>query len=178
MLLLALPGPVFLYQGDELALPEVVLPDEALQDPVWERSGHTIRGRDGCRVPLPWSGTAPPYGFSPGTARPWLPMPVDWAELTVATQQTQAGSTWQFYRAALALRRQEPALRAGPLSWQSDGGDLLDFVRPHADGAVRCIVNFGPRPLPLPGADVLLASGDLQGDALPPDTAVWLRADS
>src|SRR4051794_23066521 len=101
LLLLALPGPVFIYQGDELGLPEVLLPDEALQDPVWERSGHTIRGRDGCRVPMPWSGSSAPFGFSPGRARPWLPMPNDWADLTVERQQNDPGSTLSFYRAAL-----------------------------------------------------------------------------
>ena len=65
LLQLALPGAAYLYNGDELGLPDVDLPDEALQDPIWERSGHTERGRDACRIPLPWSGTEPPYGFSP-----------------------------------------------------------------------------------------------------------------
>ena len=64
MLMLALPGTVFIYNGEELGLPDVDLPDEVLQDPTWERSGHTERGRDKCRVPIPWSGDAPPFGFS------------------------------------------------------------------------------------------------------------------
>ncbi len=70
---LALPGAVYLYNGEELGLPDVDLPDDALQDPVWERSGRTERGRDGCRVPIPWEGGPPGFGFTTGT--PWLPMP-------------------------------------------------------------------------------------------------------
>ena len=85
MVTLALPGAVFVYNGQELGLPNVELPDEALQDPDWERSGHTVRGRDGCRIPIPWSGDTPPFGFStsPDT---WLPMPPEWATLTVEKQ--------------------------------------------------------------------------------------------
>ena len=82
LLTLGLPGGAYVYQGEELGLDEVEdLPDEALEDPTWERSGHTDRGRDGCRVPVPWSGDAPPYGFSPAgaTAPPWLPQPAGWA---------------------------------------------------------------------------------------------------
>jgi alpha-glucosidase len=74
--MLALPGSAYLYQGEELGLPDVTdLPDDALQDPMWERSGRTNRGRDGRRVPIPWSGTQPPYGFAPNGVPPWLPMP-------------------------------------------------------------------------------------------------------
>src|SRR5438270_6921263 len=82
---LALPGPVYLYNGEELGLPNVELPDWALQDPIWERSGHTERGRDGSRIPMPWEGSAPPFGFSPGPSS-WLPMPHEWARLTVEAQ--------------------------------------------------------------------------------------------
>ena len=85
LVMLALPGAVFIYNGEELGLPNVELPDEALRDPVWERSGHTRRGRDACRVPVPWDGDAPPFGFSanPDT---WLPIPPEWATLTVEKQ--------------------------------------------------------------------------------------------
>src|SRR5699024_4054212 len=73
---LALPGSAYLYQGEELGLPEVTdLPEESLQDPTWERSGRTDRGRDGCRVPLPWEGENSPFGFAPEGTTPWLPMP-------------------------------------------------------------------------------------------------------
>ncbi|MDP9117004.1 MAG: glycoside hydrolase family 13 protein, partial [Actinomycetota bacterium] len=97
---LSLPGAVYLYNGDELGLPNVALPDNALQDPTWERSGHTDRGRDGERVPMPWSGAAPPYGFS-DTAATWLPMPGDWAPLTAAAQEADPGSTLSLYRRAI-----------------------------------------------------------------------------
>ena len=97
LVMLALPGAVFVYNGEELGLPNVDLPDEVLQDPVWERSGHTGRGRDGCRVPMPWEGDAPPFGFSdnPDT---WLPMPAEWAALTVEKQLRDPDSTLSFFR--------------------------------------------------------------------------------
>ncbi|MDT7733558.1 MAG: alpha-glucosidase, partial [Mycobacterium sp.] len=82
LLTLALPGAVFLYNGQELGLPNVELPDEALRDPTWERSGHTVRGRDGCRIPMPWRGDTPPFGFS-ASADTWLPIPAEWESLTV-----------------------------------------------------------------------------------------------
>jgi alpha-glucosidase len=177
LLLLALPGPVFLYQGDELGLPEAELPDDALQDPLWQRSGHTIRGRDGCRVPLPWAGAVPPYSFSPDGVATWLPMPTDWGALTVAAQQAEKRSTLRLYRSALKLRRHEPALADGPLHWLESPADVLDFVRPHAQGSVRCVVNLGTKAVDLTGADVLLSSEPVGDGTLPADTAVWLRAE-
>jgi alpha-glucosidase len=172
LLLLALPGPAFVYQGDELGLPEVVIPDEAIQDPIWARSGHTIRGRDGCRVPLPWAGPAPPYAFSRVGATPWLPMPDDWARLTVAAEQADPQSMFSLYRTALRLRRETASLHDGELIWQESASQVLDFVRPHA---LRCIVNLGTTPVALPTATVLLASDALADATLPPDTAVWLQ---
>ena len=101
---LALPGVVYLYNGEELGLPNLELPDWALQDPVWERSGHEERGRDGCRVPMPWEGTSAPFGFSEG-APSWLPMPEEWARLTVEAQLEDEGSMLSLYRQALEVRR-------------------------------------------------------------------------
>jgi alpha-glucosidase len=170
LLTLALPGSAYVYQGEELGLPEVEdLPEEALQDPTWERSGHTERGRDGCRVPLPWSGDRPPFGFSPDGVVPWLPQPPGWAALTVAAQQADPASTLSLYRAALHLRRATPDLRTAPLTWLPAGDDVLAFDR---GPAFRCVVNLSGRPVPLDG-EVLLASGPCAG-ALPPDTAAWL----
>ncbi len=96
LLELALPGGAYIYQGDELGLPEVEdLPEDVLDDPTWERSGHTVRGRDGCRVPIPWSGSEPPYGFGPGNEQPWLPQPADWAPLTAEAEAADAQTaTW------------------------------------------------------------------------------------
>ena len=115
LLQLALPGVAYVYNGDELGLPNVDdLPDEVLQDPVWERSGRTRRGRDGCRIPMPWAGDRPPFGFST-TPDTWLPMPTEWAPLTVAAQDGDPGSMLSLYRTALALRAVLPGVRrCGP----------------------------------------------------------------
>jgi alpha-glucosidase len=172
LLTLALPGSTYVYQGEELGLPEVEdLPEELLQDPTWRRSGHTVRGRDGCRVPLPWEGTAPPFGFGPPGTRPWLPQPPSWAELTVAAERADPASTLNLYRRALHLRRASPALHSEPLTWCDAPDGVLAFGR---GPAFRCVVNLSPVPVALddPGT-VLLASGPC-GDDLPPDTAVWL----
>jgi alpha-glucosidase len=172
LLTLALPGSAYLYQGEELGLPEVEdLPEEALQDPTWERSGHTDRGRDGCRVPLPWAGDHPPFGFTAEGVVPWLPQPPAWSPLTVAAQDADPDSTLSLYRAALRLRRALPELHTAPLSWRPSGDDVLAFDR---GPGFACVVNLSARPVALEG-HVLLASGPCSGD-LPPDTAVWLSS--
>ena len=175
LLTLALPGGAYVYQGEELGLPEVEdLPADVLQDPTWERSGHTDRGRDGCRVPLPWSGDAPPYGFGPGP-HTWLPQPAGWGPLTVEAQAGDAGSMLELYRAALRLRRETRALGDGTLALRDDlGADVIAFDR---DPGFGCLVNMGGEPVALPtGARVLLASEPLPADGtLPADTAVWLE---
>lgn len=176
LLMLALPGPAYLFAGEELGLPDVDLPDEVLQDPVWERSGHTVRGRDGCRVPLLWSGDAPPYGFSPTPGDTWLPQPPGWAGRTAQAQERDPASTLSLYRRALAVRRWEPALGAGELRWLESPGDVLLFARPARDGGreVVCAVNLGADPVDVPAGEILTCSGDLVDDRLPADTAVWV----
>jgi alpha-glucosidase len=173
LLMFALPGGAYVYQGEELGLPEVEdIPDASLRDPVWERSGHTVRGRDGCRVPLPWSDDAPPYGFGPDSASPWLPQPESWKELTAETQTADPGSMLELYRRALRLRRELPALGEGRLDWHDAPEGVLSFSRTRG---FACVVNLSADPYELPaGAGVLLASGPLEGGALPRDTAVWL----
>jgi alpha-glucosidase len=177
----ALPGGVYLYQGEELGLPEVEdIPDDLLQDPFWIRSGRTNPGRDGCRVPLPWAGAAPPFGFSPAGAagQPWLPQPAGWAGATMAAQQADPGSVLNLYRAALRLRRAEPALGDGGLCWLPAPAGVLAFRRPATAGGagVTCVVNLSEVAAPLPpNAGLLLASVPLLGAALPPDAACWLR---
>ncbi len=114
MLAMALPGSFYLYQGEELGLPEVEdLPIDRLQDPMYFRSGGRDPGRDGCRVPLPWSGDSPPYGFSPdgAAAEPWLPQPPDWAPLTADAETADAGSMLSLYRSALRMRARPPWAR-------------------------------------------------------------------
>ncbi|WBC15756.1 glycoside hydrolase family 13 protein [Micromonospora sp. WMMA1998] len=176
LLSLALPGAAYVYQGEELGLWEVEdIPYELRQDPMWERSGRVDPGRDGCRVPLPWQGDAPPFGFSPDGAAvaPWLPQPADWKDRTVRAQTGDPHSMLELYRTALALRRAEPALGDGPLSWLPAPDRVLAFGR---DPGFACLVNLGDRAVPLPAHEkLLLASGPLDDDRLPPDTAVWLR---
>ncbi|ODB73892.1 MULTISPECIES: glycoside hydrolase family 13 protein [Micromonospora] len=179
LLSLALPGAAYVYQGEELGLWEVEdIPYELRQDPMWERSGRVDPGRDGCRVPLPWQGDTPPFGFSPdgASAAPWLPQPADWKDRTVRAQTGDPHSMLELYRAALTLRRAEPALGDGTLTWLPAPDGVLAFAR---EPGFTCVVNLGGAAVPLPAHDeLLLASGPLDDDRLPPDTAVWLRTRS
>jgi alpha-glucosidase len=175
LLILALPGSAYIYQGGELGLPEVEdLPEEVLQDPTWEQSGRTERGRDGCRVPIPWSGDEPPYGFSAGgpAAAPWLPQPRSWAALTVESQTGEEASTLELYRRALSIRRELPALGDGSLRWLDAPEGVIAFAR---DPGFVGIVNLSGDPAPAPdGAEQLLTSGPLTDlGELPADTAGW-----
>lgn len=174
LLELALPGNAYVYQGDELGLDEVEdLPDEARQDPTWFRTNHALTGRDGCRVPLPWSGTEPPFGFGPGHGQPWLPQPERWRGHTVADQEQDPGSHLALYRAALAERRADPAFTDGELIWQEAPEGVLAFARGEA---FACWVNLGASPVALPdGHRVVLASTELVDGRLGVDQAVWLR---
>ncbi len=171
--MLGLPGSAYLYQGEELGLEEVDVPMAARQDPITRRTGEP--GRDGCRVPIPWEGLVPPYGFGPGSGQPWLPQPGSWAPLTVAAQseaaQAEAArSTLAFYRAALRLRRSLPGVGIELLDRASD--ELLAYRR----GEVLIMLNTGHDPLPLPSGEVMLASATLDvPGVLPADCAVWLR---
>ena len=172
--MLALPGGAYVYQGEELGLEEVTdLPEELLQDPTWERSGHQVRGRDGSRVPIPWELSGPSLGF--GSAPGWLPQPQHWGPLSVAAQQGDGGSTLSLYRRALQLRRE--LLTGESMRWLDSPGTALAFARDEGHGEVVCLVNFGRTPLPLPNHnEVLLASDEIDHNrAIPPDTAVWLR---
>lgn len=168
LLVAALPGSLYIYQGDELGLPEVELPRDAIEDPMHFRSGGVDPGRDGCRVPLPWSGGASPYGFG---GPPWLPQPTDWAALTVDAQEANPDSTLNLYRAAIALRRSIDDLAGSDLEWIELGADILAFRR--GDGTVS-VTNLGAVPVPLPAHhEVLLSSAPLDG-VLPADSTAWL----
>ncbi|WP_436232638.1 glycoside hydrolase family 13 protein [Actinacidiphila alni] len=177
---LALPGGCYLYQGEELGLWEVEdIPDALRQDPIFHRTGGLDIGRDGCRVPLPWSGSRPPFGFSPegAAAEPWLPQPAAWAAYTAQAQDGVPGSMLTFYRTALGLRRAEPGLRGDAFGWL-DGhpAGVLTFAR--GDG-FACLANLSGTAVPLPaGAEVVLASDpgfDPAAGRVPDDTTVWLR---
>lgn len=174
-LTMALPGVAYVYLGEELGLHEVEdLPDARRRDPIHHRSGGTDPGRDGSRVPLPWSGIAVPYGFSgpagDGGAEPWLPQPGSWAELTVERQEADPASTLRHYRRLLAARR-ALVVPTEPLVWLASPPDVLAFRR----GALECWVNLGAGPATLPpGRRVALASSGEVAGTLPPDVAVWL----
>ncbi|MGI9021836.1 MAG: glycoside hydrolase family 13 protein [Acidimicrobiales bacterium] len=197
LLMLALPGGAYVYQGEELGLAQVTdLPDEVLRDPTFFRSGGAERGRDGCRVPMPWSGDQPPFGFGPGRPperggrgpeRPsergggpgeeaWLPQPTDWAALTAERQESDPASVLTLYRAALRLREQL-ARGSGPLVWVDAPDGVLAFRRE----GFACMVNVGDEPTGVPAdlvaaGEVVLASGPTgPGPRLPSATAVWYR---
>lgn len=172
LLHLALPGGAYVYQGEELGLEEVEdLPLDALRDPLFRRTNGRVRGRDGCRVPLPWSGDRPPFGFS-ADADPWLPQPAHWASLTAQAQAADPDSTLSLYRAALRLRRAHPALGSGTLRWDAAASDTVVAFR--RDPGFLCVVNTGREPVGLPDGDLLLASAPVADRLLPPDAAAWL----
>jgi alpha-glucosidase len=190
LLLLALPGSAYIYQGEELGLPEVTdIPDSARQDPAFRRTGGKVVGRDGCRVPLPWDRGGASFGFSRTTAAsppapPWLPQPAGWGERSVAAQAADPDSFLTLYREALRIRRGHPALGAGSegsgsMRWLAAPDDALFFAR---DPGFLFLANLGPEPLRLPEfREILLASGPLitgaaglSDGSLPPDTGVWL----
>jgi alpha-glucosidase len=175
LLAMALPGSMYVYQGEELGLPEVEdIPAERRQDPMWRRSGGLDPGRDGCRIPLPWSSDRPPYGFSPQGTHTWLDQPDGWGPLTVSAQDADPDSMLNLYRAGLRLRRTAPWGDEAQLRWLPSSDAVLSFTR---GGRFACLVNFGPDPVELPpGADVLIASNELaEGGALQQDTTVWLQ---
>lgn len=167
---LSLPGAAYLYNGDELGLPNVDLPDWALQDPTWERSGHTDRGRDGARVPIPWEGSVPPFGFTPAPST-WLPMPESWAGLSVETQLDNPDSTLLLYRRALEIRATTVELQGDEFTWLSAPDSCLAYRRG------RCFtvaLNATDLPVTRPSGDVILSSGPMDYGVLPPNTAAWI----
>ncbi|MGS0685625.1 glycoside hydrolase family 13 protein [Nakamurella sp. GG22] len=175
LMMLALPGSAYLFQGEELGLPEVAdLPVHALQDPVFERTGHTVKGRDGCRVPLPWKRSGSSFGF--GSNGAWLPQPHDFGEYSVEAQDGVTGSTLELYREALALRRKLLTADSA-LEWLDvQELDVLHFRR---SNGWECLVNLSPAELPLDSQrEVLISSAPLTGDRIPPETTVWLAPQS
>ena len=173
LMMLALPGSAYVYQGEELGLPEhTTLDDDERQDPVWERTGHAQKGRDGCRVPMPWSADAPAYGFSP-TGASWLTQPEVFCELAADRQVGVPGSTFELYRGALALRR-ELGLGGGSLAWADDLCD--DSTMAFVNGDVLVVTNLGSTPVAVPGGlEVLASSVDTAASQVPAEATVWFR---
>ncbi|MEU7608553.1 glycoside hydrolase family 13 protein [Micromonospora sp. NPDC049204] len=181
LLMLALPGCAYLYQGEELGLPEVLdLPDELRQDPAFLRTGES---RDGCRVPIPWSGELAPYGFGPaGSELSWLPAPATWRALSVSAQTGVPDSTLELYRTALRIRHQHPALadEADGITWLESEPGVLAFTRIAGDSTLICVVNLSGTPVRIDGyGQPLVASDALTGPdgdhLLPIDAAAWLQ---
>jgi alpha-glucosidase len=180
-LVLALPGSVYLYQGEELGLPEVLdLPDEARQDPIFRRTGGHEIGRDGCRVPMPWRRDPPgAFGFSllGGEVDPWLPQPAGWGDYSTEAQLGDDGSMLEMYRRLLRIRRAF-VRHQGPAAEIVDVGDGLLGVR---RGALVAVLNPTSEPVPTQGLDdaqviaTTDAGGGITGTVVPPDTTVWFR---
>ena len=176
LLLLALPGSTYLYQGEELGLGEVFdLPTDVLDDPVWENSGRTRKGRDGCRVPIPWTVAGSSYGF--GENGSWLPQPARFAALSVEAQSGDPDSTLELHRRAIAIRR-EMWIDAGALEWSNKFTREEEQVLCLRRGDMTCLVNFGSEPVALPAGAVVLSSEPLRTDGLlPGPAAAWIRTD-
>jgi alpha-glucosidase len=174
MLMLALPGGAYIYQGEELGLPEVIdLPAEARQDPTFHSTGGEILGRDGCRVPLPWVKDAPGYGFGTG-ANTWLPQPDSFGPIAVDQQTGRPESMLEMYRSPLAIRRSR-GIAAGDVDLVDLDDDLVIFDITTDAGTTRVIVNLGERECPIPSdAEMLIASEPGTTDTLPTHHAVWL----
>lgn len=177
LLMLALPGGAYIYQGEELALPEVRdIPEDRLEDPRWFLSEKTDKGRDGCRVPLPWSANeSGSFGFSIneklGKENSWLPQPNWWGNYSAENQEHDPNSTLNLYRKALEIRKTEIGLGDGELEWLNLSDQVLAFKRP---GNFACIVNFGEA-FKIPNGEVLIASTSIEDGILPEDGALWMR---
>lgn len=173
LITMALPGSVYVYQGEELGLPDVWdLPEDVLDDPTWRRSGHTERGRDGCRVPIPWEASGPSFGF--GALEAWLPQPDWFSDYAVERQLGDSASTLQLYRSALLLRKNIFADNE-VFAMLDLGPHVLAFQRGHG---MVCVTNMGPDPIPLPQGRIVLSSQPISESTLPPDTSAWLSSTS
>jgi len=174
--MLGLPGSAYVYQGQELGLTEVDVPEYHRVDPAWARGGLC---RDGARVPLPWTADAlQAYGFSPraAAAEPWLPFPVGWGEQCVEHQQGDPASMLGLLRQALALRKElhsEGILAARDTpSWRQDEGGLVVCDRPQLSIAVV----MGDEPVRQPPGELLISSHPQpQPGWLAPDTSAWIE---
>ncbi len=171
-LMLSLPGSSYIYQGEELGLPEdTEIPDTARQDPTWFRTNGEKYGRDGCRVPIPWEADEAAYGFS-ASGKSWLPQSAEWAPFARDAQVGVAGSTLELYRTALALRRAH-ALGTGAIEWLKGYDDNVVAFR---NGDIIVICNTGDIAVELPIGDIVLSSSEITGGALPFEATVWISS--
>jgi alpha-glucosidase len=146
MFVFGLPGSSYIYAGQELGLPDGVIPDEARQDPIYFRTNGTQKGRDGARVPLPWSGDSAPFGFTSGN--PWLPLHDEWKELTVEKQSAEPKSSLNLYRNALNLRA-EHLVSNGDINWveSPNHGSRISTLLAYRRGNVSVYMNLGDSPI-------------------------------
>ena len=170
-MMMALPGSAYVYQGEELGLPEVIdIPDDLRQDPTFFRTNGERYGRDGCRVPIPWESDKPAHGFS-ATGSSWLPQPASFSSLARSEQEGVAGSTLELYKTLVRLRS-ELGLGTGSCEWLEGYADDVVAFR---NGTVGVIANTGGSDVILPAGEVLVSSGELTGSVLPPNTSVWVK---
>ncbi len=172
MFALALPGCTYIYQGEELGLPEALeIPEDQIQDPQYLRNHKIDKGRDGCRVPLPWSSDGPSFGFGSGGAH--LPQPDFFGEFSVTAESGVENSPLEIFRKALALRKD--LITSEELTWhETEESDLLHFSRPNG---WHCLTNFGQSPVAMPaGLALIHSSQPILGGEIAGATTVWLRA--
>jgi alpha-glucosidase len=168
--ILGLPGSTYIYQGEELGLPEVLdIPDEDMQDPTWERYGHKSKSRDGCRVPLPWTRSGSSFGFGPNGSH--LPQPQWFGDYSVEAQEGVGGSALELYREAIALRN--ALLGDNSFRWIHTDDSVLHYER---NDGWQVITNFGDEPVAMPAGDVLMCSAEHDGTMLPGNATAWLKA--
>ena len=180
LFVLALPGSCYVFAGQELGLPDGVIPDEARQDPIYFRTNGTQKGRDGARVPLPWNGETAPFGFTSGS--PWLPLQESWRDLTVEKQDLDPKSSLNLYRAALNLRA-EYLVNSGEVEWLespdhgSKSSSLLAFKR----GNISIYMNLSDAPIEveITGKLLVVSAGIVDGRdgkvSIPPVSTIWLQ---
>jgi alpha-glucosidase len=169
LLLVCLRGNIFLYQGEELGLPQAQIAFEDLRDPEALANWPLTLGRDGARTPIPWVSEAPYAGFS--QVRPWLPIPPEHRPLSVDLQNTDPSSQLALTRRFIALRNRCLALRIGSLKVLEATETLLVIERRHRDDRLLCMFNFGTEPHspPFRGRWPILESvGGAQAGSLPP----------
>jgi alpha-glucosidase len=170
---LGLPGSTYLYQGEELGLPEhTTIAPEFRQDPTFYRTGGKRVGRDGCRVPLPWeAGVGSANGFNQ-TGKAWIPQPEIYAEYSRDQQEAVEGSTLEMYKHALKLRK-ELGLGHGSFDWVPEYTN--DSALGYRNGDVLVIHNFGSNPIELPAGEVIASSRNGVNVEIEPNQTVWLQ---
>jgi len=166
LFVLGLPGSTYIYNGQELGLPTGEMSDSVRQDPIYFRTNGTQKGRDGARVPLPWSGDKPPFGFTSG--KPWLPLQEQWSKYTVEAESKDPESSLNLYKKALQLRK-KIFVDSGEVSWK-EKGEVLSYKR----GGTEVILNTSNFDYPIKG-EVILASQKING-VLPPKSAAWIAS--